>query len=238
MPNKTLPLNDCDVKFADEGEGQFEGYLSIFDSVDSYGDTVIKGAYKETLKGRSSPLPMLLNHNMRGIPVGKWLDVKEDNTGLRVKGELTPGNPESEQVYAALKHGAMSGLSIGYRAEKFEENDHGGLNLLRVKLHEGSIVSIPAEDGARIDAVKLDEFGDIETIRDIERILRDADFSLEAAKSLVSRFKEICHRDDDEPYERIKALESELEQLKAQSARDALLARSDELLKSMKQNRN
>jgi HK97 family phage prohead protease len=225
------------MKFADEGNGQFEGYLSIFDSVDSYGDTVIKGAYKETLKGRTSPLPMLLNHNMRGIPVGKWLDVKEDNTGLRVKGELTPGNPESEQVYAALKHGAMSGLSIGYRAEKFEENDHGGLNLLRVKLHEGSIVSIPAEDQARIDVVKLDEFGDIETKRDLERALRDANFSKAAAKSLMSRIDEIYRREDGDAQEQIKALHSELERVKSQKARDALLSRSDELLRSMKQNR-
>jgi len=236
MPNKTLPLNDCDVKFADEGKGQFEGYLSIFNNVDLVGDTVMKGAFTETLKGRKSLPPMLLNHNRMGIPVGKWLSMKEDGTGLRVKGELTPGNRESEQVYAALKHGAMSGLSIGYRPELFEKNDKGGLNLLRVKLNEGSIVSMPAEDSARIDAVKIEEFGEIETYRDFEEVLREAEFSREAAKSLIRRFKELNQREADELREQNKALESELSTYRSKEAREASFVGAANLLENMKSN--
>ena len=98
-------------------------------------------------------------------------------------------------------------------------------------------MSIPAEDQARIDVVKLDEFGDIETKRDLERALRDANFSKAAAKSLMSRIDEIYRREDGDAQEQIKALHSELERVKSQKARDALLSRSDELLRSMKQNR-
>ena len=162
-------LDECDLKFASDGEGSFEGYLSVFGSVDTYGDTVMKGAYTETLKDRKRFPPMLLNHDVRSVPIGKWTDMREDNSGLRVKGELTKGNPQSEQVYASMKHGAMGGLSIGYKAVEFEKNEHGGLNLLKIDLFEGSVVSIPAEDAARIDVVK---YGDqvIQTITDIKSL--------------------------------------------------------------------
>jgi len=208
---KSLDLNDCDLKFSKDEDGQFEGYLSVFDSVDSYGDTVFKGAYTDTLEGRKRLPPMLLNHAMASVPVGVWKSMYEDDAGLRVVGELTKGNSESQQVYAAMKHGAMTGLSIGYRPVEYKENDHGGLNLLKVDLREGSIVSMPAEDEARIDMVKYEElFDDIDSMKDFEYVLRDVGLSRKAAKSLVSQVKSLCQRDAGNLEEQINELKRKL----------------------------
>ena len=57
MQIKTLPIQTLDLKFAGEGM-QFSGYASVFGLVDSYGDTIAPGAYKDTLQGRERPIRM------------------------------------------------------------------------------------------------------------------------------------------------------------------------------------
>ena len=231
MQHKSLDLTQCDVKFAKDEEGSFEGYLSIFGSVDSYGDTVIKGAYEETLMNRKRMPPMLLNHDQFSVPIGIWQEMKEDDTGLRVKGQLTPGNSQAEQVYAAMKHGAMTGMSIGYRPTKYEENDHGGLDLIKIELREGSVVTMPAEDDARIDVVKFEEeFSSIESVKDFEYALRDAGLSRKLAKSMVSQFKDVCLRDAGDLQQKITELEAELDRFKRVEYSRARMTRLEQLV--------
>ena len=222
MPRKTLETTDCDLKFSEGAEGTFEGYLSVFGNVDSYGDTVFKGAYKDTLSGRKRMPPMLLNHDARAVPVGVWDSMKEDDTGLRVKGRFL-ATDTGKEVHQAVKAGAMTGLSIGYRATKFEENDHGGLNLLKIDLREGSVVTMPAEDDARIDVVKFEEiFGlveEIESEKEFELILRDAGYSRKMAKALMGQLKSICQRDVDEVIEQNKALKRKLAEFQSREER-------------------
>lgn len=232
METRSLSLSDCDLKFVNEGKGQFEGYLSIFNSVDSYGDTIIPGAFKETLSSRKRMPPMLLNHDgFSEIPIGVWKSMKEDDAGLRVVGELTPGNSKSEQVYAAMKHGALDGLSIGYRKSLFEENDHGGFDLHKIDLREGSIVSMPAEDAARIDKVKFDAIEEIASWKDVEYALRDVGLSQSAAKMLISHVKSFCQRDADELIAKIGQLETQLGEKRANDLRSAQLQRIQQLVR-------
>lgn len=192
MERKTLSLSDCDIKL--EGDsGRFAGYASVFGGVDSYKDTIIKGAYEYTLRKNGKP-KMFVQHDSSGLPVGKFLSAKEDDHGLLVEGEFTPGMARAEEARAALKHGTVDGLSIGYMLRKgdFEETESGGRMIKRVStLLEVSIVTFPADSAARIDlsSVKSD-IDQLETIRDFERFLRDAGgFSKGLTEALVSRAK-------------------------------------------------
>ena len=54
MQHKTLSISDCEIKL-DEKQGVFSGYASVFNGVDSYGDTILPGAYKNTLKQFGMP---------------------------------------------------------------------------------------------------------------------------------------------------------------------------------------
>lgn len=194
---KNLSLTDVDLKF--EGEsGTFSGYASVFGGVDSYGDTIVKGAFESTLRKNGTP-KMFFNHEWT-MPIGKWTAVKEDDHGLKVSGELTPGLALSSDVRAALKHGTLDGLSIGGYLKKgdYEETEGGRVIRKWSNLMEISPVAFPADSSARVDtsSVKgsdfLEAIAEIETEREIERFLRDAgSFSKGAAVALVARARVI-----------------------------------------------
>jgi len=193
MERKALLLADAQIKLEDD-DNTFVGYASTFGNVDSYGDTIVKGAYKETLKINGMP-KMFFNHDSSAVPIGKWIKAAEDDYGLLLTGEFTPGNALAAEVKAALKHGTVDSMSIGYALRKGDYVDtEGGRTIKKVaRLAETSIVTFPADKFARVDlsSVKFaDEMAEIETIRDFEMFLRDAgQFSKGAAQALTARAK-------------------------------------------------
>lgn len=197
------------LKFADVGlsvqveSGTFEGYASKWGGVDSYGDTIMKGAFAETLKNETPK--MFWNHKW-DMPVGKWTDISEDSQGLYVKGELTPGLGLAGDVRAAMKHGTLDGLSIGGFLQKGDFEDKSGGRIIRKwsKLAEISPVAFPADSAARIDlsSVKSMDFESLlpqcKTERDIEKLLRDSGLGKWEAMAIVSRVKAIIDGRDSQ----------------------------------------
>ena len=190
MQHKLLQIDQIDVKFTSDEEGIFSGYASVFGGVDAYGDTIIAGAYKNTLENRKRPVQMRWNHY--GDVIGKWLTIQEDEKGLYVEGYLTPNHSLAQDVYASLKHGSIGGLSIGYRVVRGVENEKGGMDLYEIDLVEISVVESPADIAAQIDEVKSN-IKTAESLKEIEAILRDAgNFSRSDATALIARIKAIA----------------------------------------------
>jgi len=187
---KTLSLEEVELK-ADGAAPGLIGYASKFNGVDSYGDMILPGAYDKTLKKYGLP-KMFFNHDSYAVPLGKWIEAIEDSRGLKVSGELTDGIALSAEVHAALKHKTIDGLSIGYslKRDDYEEDETTGRRIIKniTRLYEVSIVTFPADEKARITAVKSEDIEQISTIREFERYLRDAgSFSKSLAAALVSR---------------------------------------------------
>lgn len=200
MEHKTLNFNDCEIKASRSGDAlQFCGYASQFGGVDSYGDTILPGAFAETLKKWGIP-KMLYQHDMWSakVPPGKYLSVVEDTRGLLVEGEFTPGVQLGAEIYAGMKHGTIDGLSIGFTLAKdgYEEQDNGGRKIKTIdRLFEISPVLWPADDAARISEVRS-AIEEIRTERDIERVLRDAaHLSREQSKILIAKFRTVLQRE-------------------------------------------
>jgi HK97 family phage prohead protease len=193
MKRKNLTLAATGLKMTGDGR-KFSGYASAFGGVDSYGDTILPGAYKATIGERSRPIAMRWNHF--GPVIGKWTKMEEDETGLFVEGELTQGHSVAEDAYALLKHGAVTGLSIGYRAVKEMENDTGGYDLAEIDLIEISVVESPADLAAQVSNVKSD-IKEADSLKDYERILRDAGFTRADATALVSGIKSLYQSDSE-----------------------------------------
>lgn len=200
---KTLQLSEVRLKMDGES-GKFAGYASVFGGVDSYGDTIEKGAFAETLKMHGQP-KMFYNHDW-SMPIGKF-EAEEDDVGLFVRGELTPGLSIASDVRAGMKHGTIDGLSIGGFLKKgdYTETKEGRVIHKWSKLVEVSPVVFPADGAARIDmsTVKSEdlenEIAQIETIRDFECFLRDASgFSKGAAQALTARVKALFNSRDAE----------------------------------------
>ena len=219
---KTLKFDDVALKMQDES-GTFEGYASKWGGVDSHGDTILRGAFAETLK--TTTPKMFWNHKW-DMPVGKWVDIGEDSTGLYVKGELTPGLGLSSDVRAAMKHGTLDGLSIGGLIKKSDYEEKNGGRVIRkwAQLMEISPVVFPSDGAARIDlaSVKSIDFEallpECKTERDIERLLRDAGLGKWEAMAIVSRAKAIFDGRDAQEDAEAKTNALILERLKKLSA--------------------
>ena len=220
---KHLSLSDVSLKM--EGEaGRFSGYASVFGGVDSYGDTIVRGAFASTLRNNGMP-KMFFNHDWSGIPVGKWTKAVEDDHGLLVEGEFTPGLASADAVRAAMKHGTLDGLSIGgfVKQGDFELTENGRVIRKWSKLVEVSPVVFPADDAARVDmeSVKgsdiLEAIEEAGTVREIEQLLRDAaGLSNRAAIALVARVKSLAVlRDAATPDDMAKQLAERINRMAA-----------------------
>lgn len=225
--HKRISLSDVDLKM--EGEsGKFTGYASVFGGVDSYGDTIVKGAFESTLRGHGKP-KMYLEHSWSSafgsgaglLPIGKFTKASEDDHGLFIEGELTPGMSVSADVHAAMKHGTVDGLSIGGYVKKGDYEDTEGGRVIRKWSHlvEVSVVAQPADESARVASIKTEDFAaamaEIETERDFERFLRDAgSFSKGAAQALTARVKSIFNARDAGKDEEAKIEEALLLRIK------------------------
>ena len=167
-----------DVK-AIEDDGTFSGYCSVFDVEDSYGDVVKAGAYAETIKewAEKGKMPPVLWQHARGDVLGVWTKLVEDEKGLYGEGQLLIKDvAKAREAHALMKHGAIDGLSIGYRVRKWSYNEEDGvLELLDIDLKEISIVTFPANEVSLVDNVKNTlENGDIPSLPEFEKFLRDA----------------------------------------------------------------
>ena len=215
------PLQNCNLKFNQTGIASaeddriFSGYASVFGGIDSFGDTILKGAFTESLEAMTRKPLMLYGHNQSSV-VGKWLDLEEDEVGLFVKGQFTPNHSLADDVYASARHGAIDGLSIGFRVKKdgAEEMENGGRRITKVDLVEVSLVGFPADDAARVTQVKMsDEIKNIESIRDAERFLRDAGLPISMAKAFIGQCRPLYQREADAERERKEAYEANLKWL-------------------------
>ena len=147
---------DLDVKA--DGEGFLTGYASVFDVVDRQGEIVRRGAYRRTLaehKMQGTSPALLWSHKL-DHPIGRWVELREDERGLWAKGKLSLNTDAGKQAYSHLVNGDLDGLSIGFVVPEGGRKyvGDGTFELLDIELVEISVVTAPANRGARISSVK------------------------------------------------------------------------------------
>lgn len=204
MPVMTKQRLDVPLKIKSVSDsGEFEGYGSVFGVKDSYDDIVLPGAFANTLKqwGEKGSLPALLWQHRMDEPIGIYTDMKEDETGLYLKGRLLiDDDPLAKRAHAHMKAGSLSGLSIGYILKDGEYDRTKAAFLLKdLDLWEVSLVTFPANDEARVSEVKSAfARGDIPTQKSIERVLRDVGLSRVQAKAFMAEgYQALSPRDVD-----------------------------------------
>jgi HK97 family phage prohead protease len=137
------------------------GHASVFGKKDQGGDVVQKGAYASSLKRLAAAggrVKMLWQHDPTQ-PIGVWDEVREDETGLWVKGRILTDIGKGREAAALLAAGAIDGLSIGYRTIKAERDGKGQRLLSELELWEVSLVTFPMLPEARV-ASKADALDD------------------------------------------------------------------------------
>ena len=180
--------SDLERKFAQFGDGLevrdgsvICGYASLFGAVDQGNDIVEAGAYEGSLRGLKSKggsVKMLWQHDP-SQPIGIWDDVREDSTGLWVKGRVLESVERGREAIALIQAGAIDGLSIGYRTRKATKNSKGQRLLTELELWEVSLVTFPMLPSARITA-KAEE-------TDLDQTLRDMAAAFTGARADLAR---------------------------------------------------
>jgi HK97 family phage prohead protease len=140
----TMSFKDVDGK-----KGIVTGYFSHFDSIDSDGDIIKKGAFQKTINenGPLSKRPRikhLLNHDP-SQPLGVLTELKEDNTGLYYESKLGSHSLGVDFV-KMVESGLILEHSIGFQTMKYNQlkpwNEvkpgEAARELTDLKLYEGS----------------------------------------------------------------------------------------------------
>lgn len=188
MERKQLDVG-FQVKAVSE-DGMIEGYGSVFGVRDSYSDVVAAGAFKASLAAHKSAgsMPALLWQHRADEPIGVWKSMEEDEKGLLVRGQLAMDTVRGREAQSLLKMGALNGLSIGFYSKQWTyDRETDVRTLTEVDLWETSLVTFPANTAARVTAVK--SIDALESLRDVEQMLRERGFTKTEAVALVAKIK-------------------------------------------------
>lgn len=154
LETKTLPL--LESKMSEEGHGTLEGYASVKNEVDSYGDVILDGAYANLEELKSSGWS---GFNHEGA-VGWIVEAYEDQKGLFVKIAFH-SDPESQSVRTKIKErleaGKKVGMSIMYRtveASYATRDEKEVRELKKIETVEAGAVLLPAAKSATVASVK------------------------------------------------------------------------------------
>lgn len=172
--------------------GIVEGYASTWTKTpDSYGDIVIKGAFKETLKKRKAtghPFPLCFNHDFDQI-IGAVFEAEEDDYGLKIRASFL-NTPAAQEKRELVKEGIVWQFSFAYsvlgvEAPTEEERKQGIYQkLTKLDLYEVSLVPVPANQTAIVTEIKNDDNAEVKAGRrnsaKDEELIRDAISALQA----------------------------------------------------------
>lgn len=143
------------VKSIDNERREIEGVAST-PSVDRAGDIVEPMGAQFSL-----PMPLLWQHDQES-PVGHVVSAKATKSGITIKAKFAkieePGLLKDvvDKAWQAVKAGLVRGLSIGFKPNEwsFLEDQSGGIRFMAWNWYELSLVTIPAQQDAKISVVK------------------------------------------------------------------------------------
>ena len=188
-----LPAAD-ERKFVDlaldevEADGAFSGYASLCGAVELGRDVVERGAFARSIRTRGAAGIRMLYQHDPAEPIGRWVEIREDERGLYVRGRLSDGVTRAREVLALMKGGALDGLSIGFRAVRARADAGGVRRIIEADLWEISIVTFPMQPGARVERVKGFARGRLPTPRELDRGLRrDAGLTRGEARAVIAK---------------------------------------------------
>lgn len=137
-----------------EGDRTFTFTIST-GAVDRQRDTVAVNGWDFSNFLKGGPGPVLWAHSFHDLPIGKAPFVKVQGSAVKARVEFAPAeaNPLAESVRQLIEFGALKAASVGFRSKKSAFNeDRGGIDFLEQELLEFSIVPVPANPDALVEA--------------------------------------------------------------------------------------
>lgn len=199
-------------------------------------------AWADEFAGNDKPLPMFLNHNDNGMPVGQWDEFMFDEDGMSAKGKLFMETSAGSDIYTILKESPklFGGVSVGAYADEFQwvkedgtpmtvgsddPYEDGYFQITKGGLREVSVVMYPNNPEANIQRLEcFDAEGHLNP-RTVEETLREAGLSKKFATAATSVFKKILEQRD--------ATKEQIKETPNQGDPEAVVNEADQLLKAL-----
>jgi HK97 family phage prohead protease len=196
--------------------GKVTGYITTFNpqrptdtrDLPKFSEKAFEATIADHIRRDNRPVRMYSEHEtlMGGFPVDT---LHTDSVGLIGTGNVNLETQLGQEKFALARQGVLSDLSMAYTVTtEHKESDERIAD--SVDIYETSLVSEPANQGARI--VSLESV----TPRDLERILmlsrRESGLSRAMCKELASRLSEHAIEIEQEKFEQ-DALISSIERL-------------------------
>lgn len=236
-------------KMADEGEnpsGIIEAKVTTFGP--RMGADGRKFFYKpegfaqwaDEFASAGKPLPMFLNHNDMGMPVGQWDEFIMEDDGMSAKGKIYMNTVGGSDLYSVLKEAPnmFGGVSVGAYADEArmvdeqgnpmgDDEDEGYFQITKGGLREVSVVMYPNNPNAEIQRLEYFDKDGNANPRLIEKTLRDAGLSKKDATTASSIFKKVIEMRD---------VSSELIEKKAEHGEhDAVETKANDILQALQE---
>jgi HK97 family phage prohead protease len=148
-----------------QDNGTVAGYFSTYDETpDSYGDIIKPGAFTETIKKRAEsghPFPLCFNHDFSAV-IGAVKTIEDRENGPYIEAEFLD-TAQAQDVRKMLQSGAIYQFSFAYDVLGWEEpspeqRKQGIFNILtKLEVFEVSVVTVPANQNAKVTEVKSSE---------------------------------------------------------------------------------
>ena len=148
-------------------------------------------AWADEFSKSDKPMPMFLNHNDMGMPVGEWNDVTFDEEGMSATGKLYLNTMAGADLYSVLKESPkmFGGVSVGAYADEAcmvdaegnaimsgDDDSEAYFQITKGGLREISVVMYPNNPEANIQQLEYFDASGKFQIRAFEKALRDAGF--------------------------------------------------------------
>ena len=153
------------------------------------------------------PLPMFLNHNDLGMPMGEWNEFSFDDEGMTAKGRLYLNTVGGNDLYQVLKESPnmFGGVSVGAYAEEAQmvdadgnpdQSDEAYFQITKGGLREVSVVMYPNNPNAEIHKLEAFDADGNMNPRVLEKALREAGLNKKDATTASSIFKRVMGERD------------------------------------------
>jgi HK97 family phage prohead protease len=170
-------------------DGTFEVYVAVFHNIDSYGDVIVPGAFKNLPAFIADGYGIVNHKNGDDLGIATIDSAEEDFYGLKVKGRFH-STPDAQAVRVKLKErlerGKTCKCSFGYAVLDAVRELRDGKEVLVLKalnIYEFSFVNLPANTRADVVGVKGATI-EIPKLSDIKSDIARARIEVKAGRTL------------------------------------------------------
>ncbi len=189
---RNFTIDDAELRAGANDSLTLEGHASvtnspyeISDMFGTFNETIRSGAFSRTLKNNADVM-LLVNH--AGLPLARTksgtLQLAEDTTGLHVRAQLEPTDPDVARIQPKMRRGDLNEMSFAFRVVEQQWNgDYTDRQITEINMNKGDVSVVnyganPATSSALRGLSEVCDLAELDAAITALRAGQEADISL------------------------------------------------------------